>query len=55
MYLEALQAMKASGAQRVWIYNYGNWNDSQEPWVVNESNYHIPKKYVGYIVEQRVC
>jgi hypothetical protein len=52
MYLEALQALSASGAQRVWVYNYGQWNDSQEPWVVAEANYHTPKKYVEYIVEQ---
>jgi hypothetical protein len=52
MYLEALQAMSISGAQRFWIYNYGDWNDSQEPWVVDEAKYHTPKKYVEYIVEQ---
>jgi hypothetical protein len=53
MYLEALEAMKASGAQRTWIYNYGPWNDSQaDVWEVDESNYQIPNQYVEYVVEQ---
>jgi hypothetical protein len=52
MYLEALQEMKASGVQRAWLYNYGDWTDNQEVWTVRESNYHIPKKHVEYVVEQ---
>ena len=52
MYLEALQAMKASGTQRTWLYNYGRWNTENELWVVDQSEYHIPQKYVDYVVEQ---
>ena len=46
MYLQALQAMKASGTQRAWLYNYGRWNSENELWVVEEKDYQIPKKYV---------
>lgn len=52
MYLQALQAMKASGTQRAWLYNYGRWNSENELWVVEEKDYQIPKKFVDYIVEQ---
>ncbi|WP_185817508.1 hypothetical protein [Shewanella atlantica] len=52
MYLQALQAMKASGTQRTWLYNYGRWNSENELWVVEENDYQIPKRYVEYIVEQ---
>ncbi|WP_293750874.1 hypothetical protein [uncultured Paraglaciecola sp.] len=52
MYVEALKAMQASGVQRAWVYNFGDWNNNQEPWVVRLADYHIPQKYVEYIVEQ---
>ena len=52
MYLHALQAMKDSGTQRAWLYNYGRWNSENTLWVVEEKEYQIPKRYVEYIVEQ---
>lgn len=52
MYLQALQAMKATGVQRSWLYNYGRWNAENELWVVEESEYNLPNRYVKYIVEQ---
>jgi hypothetical protein len=52
MYLQALQAMKATGVQRSWLYNYGRWNSENELWVVEESEYNLPNRYVKYIVEQ---
>ncbi|WP_286264595.1 hypothetical protein [Thalassotalea atypica] len=52
VYLQALQAMKASGVQRTWLYNYGRWNSENEPWVVPQSEYNLPKRYVEYVVEQ---
>jgi len=52
MYLQALQAMKATGVQRSWLYNYGRWNSENELWVVEESEYNLPNHYVKFIVEQ---
>lgn len=52
MYKQALEAMKASGSQRTWFYNYGRWNSENELWVVPESEYNLPKRYVDYLVEQ---
>lgn len=52
MYLQALQAMKASGVERTWLYNYGRWNSENELWVVPENEYNLPKRYVEYIVER---
>jgi hypothetical protein len=52
MYREALEAMKASGSQRTWLYNYGRWNSDSDPWVVDESEYNLPKQYVEYVVQQ---
>ena len=52
MYKQALQAMKATGVQRTWLYNYGRWNSSGDVWVVPENEYNLPKPYIEYIVKQ---
>lgn len=43
VYTETLNRMQALGVQRVWVYNYGPWDDFSKPvWSIAKTDYAIP-------------
>jgi hypothetical protein len=51
-YIETLNRLQLLGANQVWIYNYGAWDDiNKDVWTMN-SNWQIPESEVIFIVQE---
>ena len=52
-YVETLDRLKALGAEQVWIYNYGTWDDfSKDIFTVAKADWAIPESEVTFIVSE---
>ena len=53
LYLETLDRLQQLGADQVWIYNYGLWDDFSKPiFSVSKSDWQIPESEVIFIVNE---
>jgi hypothetical protein len=53
LYIETLNRLQALGVDRIWIYNYGPWDDFTKPvWSVSRSDWQIPEKALTAIVAE---
>jgi hypothetical protein len=53
LYIETLNRLQQLGVDRIWIYNYGPWDDFTKPvWSVSRSDWQIPEKALTAIVAE---
>ena len=53
LYIETLNRLQQLGVDRIWIYNYGPWDDFTKPvWSVSRSDWQIPEKALTTIVAE---
>ena len=48
-----LDRLQALGVDRVWVYNYGRWNDfSKDIWTIDKDEWQIPESSFTYLVTE---
>ena len=52
-YAAELDKLQTLGVDRIWVYNYGVWDDFNKPvWTIDNTSWQIPKESFTYLVTE---